>query len=183
MKIEKDYLTYKIEDDLISFWCNPADGNSMAATLFDDFLLDLSEGKKVFLYGYRLPDEEVHKIISCDAILTKAKVLLDPFKSFFHLSAAKVNSDCFDHASTTTIYYFNEDVEWTDFLATWAILKPKKFMKKGMLPAYFVSGDQGADFWFSCNRTYESKVFQLFEDLSKAGYEIKQSSRFYDVLK
>lgn len=176
VNLNKEFLKYNIENDSIVFWCTPVDGNDVATILLNDFLLDISKERKVFFHAYRLPD--AFKIIDPAVILAKAEVLLDPFNTFFHLSVAKVKSNCLEWASKSTIYYFEDQVEWLDFLATSVIAQPKKLIKKRLLFAHFTTVDQGADLWFECNRNYEKKVFQLFESMSSLGWEIKRS---YDL--
>lgn len=169
-------LKYTIKADTITFWCNGIDEKDNAITsILNKFFLDLSKEKKVFFHGYRLPDEDIPKLIEPSVILAKAEDLLNPFHIFLHLSNAKIKSNHFDYACETTIYYFENEVKWSDFLAASIVNQPLKLIKKGILSAYFISGDQGADFWFGCNKTYEKRVLQLFECMSELGYEIQKN--------
>ncbi len=171
-------LKYNIKADYIEFWCTSVvDENNAVATLFNDFLFDISKERRVYFYAYRLPCEDEHKMIDATVILAKTGILLDPFKTFFHLSDAKVNIERFDCACEAMMYYFKNEVKWSDFLASSVISRPEELIKKGILSACFSTTDQGADFWFECNKTYEKKVLQLFECLSNRGCEIEPSSR------
>ncbi len=168
-------LNYKIKSNLIVFWCSSAvDENTAAATLLNDFLLDISKEQKVYFYGYHLPDKDEQEIIDPAVILAKAEVLLEPTKTFYHLSEAKVKVERFDCAYEATIYYFKDEVEWSEFLATSVIARPKKLIANGILSAHFSTTNQGADVWFESNKNYEQRVLQLFKDLSDLGCEIKQ---------
>lgn len=168
-------VKYETNRNAIVFWCTPADENEKAALAFNDFILGLSENKKVFFHAYRLPEENVSKMIDPAVILEKAATLSDPFNTFFHLRDARVNIKEFEWASSSEIYFFEPIVEWTDFLATSVITGSEKLMEKGLLSAQFSVLDQGADYWFKSNKCYESKVLELFENLSNLGYEIKHS--------
>lgn len=169
------FLRYTIKADTITFWCSGVDENDTAAgALFNDFLFDISKERKVFFHGYRLADEDIPELIEPSVIIDKAKNVLNTFHTFLYLSDAKIKSNHLDYACEATIYYFENEVSWYDFLATSVIDKPVKLVKKGILSAYFISGDQGADFWFGCNKAYEKRVLQLFECLSASGYKIKR---------
>ena len=170
-------MKYMLKDDSVIFWCTGIEEDEDAvASLINGFLLDLSEKHKVFLHAYRLPYEDVFKLINPAAILERAEALLESSKaSYFHLKSAQVNSKYFAYATESIVYYFEDTVEWSDFLAT-RIDKPTKLIKEGLLSAYFASVDQGADFWFESNRVYEQEVLRLFEHLSNLGYIIRQSS-------
>jgi len=173
LKYNKDVLKYDIKAESIIFWCSGIDESKDATILFNNFLLDLSKGKEIFFHAYRLPDE--YEIIDENVIMSKAGILLDPFNTFFHLKEAKVKSNCFDNACEATIYYFDKRINWTDFLATSSSINSVQLIKEGLLFARFSCLDQGADFWFECNKNYKQKVLQLFDCMSSLGWEIERS--------
>ncbi len=175
MFLKDEILKYRTKANSIVFWCPGIEENNEVTILLNDFLLDISKERKVFFHGYRLPHKDDREIIDPAVILAKAEILLDPFNTFFHLSDARIKINHFDCACEATIYYFDNKVEWSDFLATSVIHKPIKLIEKGILSAHFTSNDHGADFWFECNKTYEKKVLQLFENMRNLGYEIKRS--------
>jgi hypothetical protein len=170
-------LKYEIRADSIAFWCTGIDGNSADAILLNDFILDMSREKNVFFHSYRLPNQDVPKMIEQSVILKKAEVLQDPFNTYFQLSEAKVKISCFYWACETNIYYFDNKIEWSDFLAAAPIKKPIELIQKGMLSAHFTTVDQGADYWFESNTSYEKKIMRLLESMSDLGYKIKQQAR------
>lgn len=175
-------LEYQIREKSIVFHCsgldedNRADKNNNAiGELFNQFLLELSEDHKVFFHAYRLPEEDVKKLIDPNEILEKAEVFLDPFQTFFYLKSAKIRSTYCGRACNADIYYFDRKTEWTDFLASSVITHPVKLVEKGVLSARFSSCDCGADFYFVCNKTYENRVLQLIEKMASLGYGEKRS--------
>ena len=88
----------------------------------------------------------------------------------------KININYFDYACETMIYYFDNNIKWTDFLATSIINQPINYIKNGTLLAYFASVDQGADYWFECSKDYEENVLKLLHELSVLGCRIEQVS-------
>lgn len=171
------FLKYKLTYNTITFWCNGLDEkDDMFAAVFDKFLYDLSKEKNVFFYGYRLWEEE-QKLIDPPNILAEAKDLSAPYTIYWHLKEAKIKSKYFNDSCEAAIYYFEDKVKWEDFLATSYIKKPIKLIEKGVLSAYFISGDHGADFWFGCNKKHEKRVLQLFETLANSGYKVQKVFR------
>ena len=169
------FLNYKIKANTITFWCTDIDVNEKTvAALLEDFFLDMSKERKIFLYGNQLSDGYTVKLLDPLVILKKAQSLTDPFQTFYYLSEAKIKSNYFQYASSVTIYYFENEVEWLDFLATSVIEKPRKLIKKGILSARFSSVNHGTDFWFECNKVHEKRVLQLLEDISNLGYNVKR---------
>ena len=71
--------------------------------------------KNIFFHGYRLPEEHLPKMVDTKAILEKSEIILDPFNILLHLSNAKININYFDYACETMIYYFDNNIKWTDF--------------------------------------------------------------------
>ena len=94
--------------------------------------------------------------------------------NFFHLCLDK--GDIIDCACESMIYYFDNKVNWTDFLATSIISQPQKYIKEGILIAYFASVDQGADYWFECSKDYKENVLILLRTLTALGCRVKQVS-------
>ncbi|WP_279002819.1 hypothetical protein, partial [Ruminococcus bicirculans (ex Wegman et al. 2014)] len=109
-------------------------------------------------------------------ILEKSEIINDPFNIFLRLSDAKININHFDCACESMIYYFDNKVNWTDFLATSIISQPQKYIKEGILIAYFASVDQGADYWFECSKDYKENVLILLRTLTALGCRVKQVS-------
>lgn len=175
-----DILEYQMKENLIYFHCSGLDeddcgnkNNRAVGELFNAFLLELSEGKKVFFQGYRFFGEET-KVVDPGVILEKAEILLNPSLIFLELKSAKIDSLEFHRGCEGGIYYFDSKVEWTDFLASSPVHHPEKLIEKGLLSAVFSFGEFGIDFYFWCSRTYESRVLQLFEELAASGYEVKR---------
>ena len=54
-------------------------------------------------------------MVDTKAILEKSEIILDPFNILLHLSNAKLNINYFDYACETMIYYFDNNIKWTDF--------------------------------------------------------------------
>lgn len=132
--------------------------------------------KKIFFHGYRLPEEYLSQIVDTKVILEKSEIINDPFNIFLRLSDAKININHFDCACESMIYYFDNKVNWTDFLATSIISQPQKYIKEGILIAYFASVDQGADYWFECSKDYKENVLILLRTLTALGCRVKQVS-------
>ena len=126
-----NYYEYAIKDDIISFKCGGIDEDEKTvAAMFDNFFLDMSKERKIFLYSYRLPEAYAVKLMDPSVIIEKAGILADPFQTFYHLSEAKIRSIYFQYASSVTIYYFENKVEWPNFLATSDIKKNNGTRKK-----------------------------------------------------
>ena len=170
------FIKYRIDNHSIVFWCSDIGKNSSVTTALNKFLYDFSEKKNVFFHGYRLPEEYLPQLVDTKVILEKAEIIHDPFNIFLKLSDAKINIDHFDRACEAMVYYFDNKVKWTDFLATSIIDKPKNYIVKGTLSAYFASLDQGADFWFECSNDFEENVLILLRTLSELGCRVKQVS-------
>lgn len=177
-----DILEYKIGEEMISFHCPGLDeddrfnkNNNAVGELFNAFLLELSEGKKVFFEGYRFFGEET-KVVEPGVIVEKAEALDSSFcKVFLYLERARVNSLNFHYGCEGSIYYFDSKVKWTDFLASLPVRKPEKLVKEGLLSALFSYGEFGGHFDFWCSKIYEERVLQLFEELSALGYKVRRS--------
>lgn len=90
-KDEEVLIKYRINKKTIIFWCSGIIENNSVATVFNKFLYDFSKGKNVFFYSYRLPEEELPKMIDTNAILDKAETICNPFHVFLKLSDAKIN--------------------------------------------------------------------------------------------
>lgn len=170
------FIRYRIDKDSIVFWCSDISINNSATTVLNNFLYDFSLEKNIFFHGYRLPEEHLPKMVDTKAILEKSEIILDPFNILLHLSNAKININYFDYACETMIYYFDNNIKWTDFLATSIINQPINYIKNGTLLAYFASVDQGADYWFECSKDYEENVLKLLHELSVLGCRIEQVS-------
>lgn len=168
-------VKYNIEKETVLFWCTGIDEDSKETILFNDFLLETSKNHNVFIHTYRLPN--IYDIIDKELIISKSDILLDPFSSFYHIKEARFKSNYFSNACETKIYYFDKKVNWADFLSTYPKVNTEKLMQEGLLSACFCSVDQGADFWFECNKSLEKKVLNFFKDLSGFAYDIKQVSR------
>lgn len=182
-KLEYNRLEYMIESGSIAFRCSGIDRDKELAAVIQNFLLDMSKEHKVFFYGYRLPCGNVSKIIDPDVIVEKAENMADPFHIFFYLSEAKLDIINTDYACETVLYFFEKDVKWNDFLVTSNMSNQMKTGKIPKLSAYFITADQGADYYFRCSRIYEKNVVQLLENMSKHGCEIARSSRSRFFLK
>ena len=63
-------------------------------------------------------------------VSNKAEIIHDPFNIFLKLSEAKINISHFDRACEAMVYYFDNKVKWTDFLATSIIDQPQKYRKR-----------------------------------------------------
>lgn len=176
-KSEYNRLEYRMDSDSIALWCSGIDSDKELATVIQKFLLNMSKEHRVFFYGYRLPCEDVSKIIDPGVILEKAETILDPFHTFFYLSEAKMDIINTDYACETVLYFFEKDVEWNDFLVTWGMSDQMKSGRTPKLSAYFITADHGADYYFRCSNEYEKSVLQLLENMSKCGCEIASSSR------
>lgn len=176
--INEIWVQYRINKKTIAFWCGGGSDTDFVPVdaALSEFLHDFSKGKKAFLHGYRLEEEELPKIVDTGAVREKAEMLLAPYHIFLNLSDAKVNTHHFHSACEITIYYFDEKVRWMDFLPVSAVLS-RKYIEKGMLLACFDSVDHGADFWFECSREYEESVFTLLRTLSDLGCVVKQVRR------
>ena len=168
-------LKYNIAADKIDVCYSGIEYNVETADAVNKFIFEISKGKNVFLYTYRLPDEDLSKLVDSSVVLNTAKDLLNPHNAFFQLKEAIVESKNFDCACEAVIYCFENNVSWTDFLASSVIEKPMKCIEKGLLAAYFISGDQGADFWFGCNRIYESEALDLIEKLKNEDLKGKKA--------
>ena len=142
------FVKYRIDKDSIVFWTSDINENISAAKVLNEFLYDFSKGK----------------------------IINDPFNIFLRLSDAKININHFDCACESMIYYFDNKVNWTDFLATSIISQPQKYIKEGILIAYFASVDQGADYWFECSKDYKENVLILLRTLTALGCRVKQVS-------
>lgn len=185
MVSDSGILRYQIKANAIIVYCSGLDednqfnkNNNAIGELLNDFLLELSEGRKVFCYAYRLSKEDEKELICPDVILEKVQTLIEPFNNaFFYLKSAKIRSTYCGRACNTDIYYFDNAVEWTDFLASSVIRCPIKLIDKGVLSAMFSSCDHGSDFWLICSKAYESKVMNLIDRMSDLGYEVKRSYR------
>lgn len=174
-----DRLNYQIHKDSVLFICDGIDGNekfrnTAAADVINNLLLELSKGHAVFFAAYRLPDECVEEIFDAAVIIERAQVLLDPFHTFFHFREAKVNVANMFWAVEGTLYFFEEDVKWTDFLASSEIedSKLQKLLKSGKLHAYFQMYDHVSVYRCECGRAYEEGLRQFFEDMANAGYRV-----------
>lgn len=180
-----DILNYQIGEKSIAFECTGVDedgrfkeNNSGVGELFNAFLLELSEGKKVFFYGYRMErrctGSEEARLIAPGEILARAKAFGNrDYRQFFALKSAKVNSLDFHLACEADIYYFENSVEWADFLVSTPIRKPEKLLEEGLLSAVFSYSEFGGDFYFLGSKAHESRILRLFEELSGRGYQIK----------
>lgn len=168
------FVKYRIDKDSIVFWTSDINENISAAKVLNEFLYDFSKGKKIFFHGYRLPEEYLSQIVDTKVILEKSEIINDPFNIFLRLSDAKININHFDCACESMIYYFDNKVNWTDFLATSIISQPQKYIKEGILIAYFASVDQGADYWFECSKDYKENVLILLRTLTALGCRVKQ---------
>ena len=131
-------LRYKTKSNSIIFWCSGLDfdnkfdkNNDATAALLREFFIGLSKERKVFFYAYRLPDETW--IIDHNVILSRAERLLDPYNTFFYLSEARIQTNQFGSACNTELFFFRNDVEWLDFLATAYIENPTQLLKSGIL--------------------------------------------------
>lgn len=169
-----DILEYHIKKDSVFFTCPSAEDNAEVAALINGLLLEMSKEHTVFFYGYRLPAGGVTQIIDPSAILDNAEMILDPFKTFFHLREARIRVEHSDNACESTVYFFEKEVRWPDFLATSVLHDLAEFMKKGKLKAYFASTDQGADYRFECSRVYEEKLMGFFRSVAEAGYVVRR---------
>lgn len=183
----KVWIEYRIKKNTICFRCSDI-GNIPVATAINEFLQNLSKGKKVFLHGYRLEEEELPKMVETGASMEKAEMLYDPSHVFLDASDAKINIHHLEYACEAFVFYFDRKVKWTDFLASSYIHRPKKYIKyilrdlvnyikEGILSAYFVSMDHGADFWFECGKDQEENVLALLQTLSNLGCIVKQVRR------
>lgn len=170
------FIKYRIDKNSIVFWSSDISENISATKVLNEFLYDFSKEKKIFFHGYRLPEEHLTQIVDTKVILEKSEVIHDPFNIFLRLSDAKININYFDCACEAMVYYFDNKVKWTDFLATSIISQPKNYIKKRTLLAYFASIDQGADYWFECSKDYEENVLILLRTLSVLGCRVKQVS-------
>lgn len=181
------WIDYRINKKTICFRCSDI-GNVSVATAINEFLQNLSKGKKVFLHGYRLEEEELPKMVETGKIPEKAEMLYDPSHVFLNISDAKINVHHLECACEAFVFYFDSKVKWTDFLASSYIHRPKKyikyiisdilnFIKEGILYAYFVSMDHGADFWFECSKEQEENVLTLLRTLADLGCIVKQVRR------
>lgn len=182
MAVHPDILEYKIGEKVISFHCSGLDederfnkNNNAVGELFNAFLLELSEGKKIFFTGYRFFGEET-RVVEPGVIVEKAEALDSSYcQVFLSLESARVNSLNFHYGCEGGIYYFDSKVKWADFLASCPVREPEKLVEEGLLSALFSYGEFGGDFYFWCNKTYEGRVLQLFEKLSALGYKVKRS--------
>lgn len=168
-------LYYCIKHDKVEFYCAGLNKNEKeVASIFDNFLLDISEANNVFLHTYRLSD--INDIVDSRTVIARADVLFDSYNSYFNLSEARVKSACFanDTCCEVQFLFFNKKVKWEDFLASSIFEMRKKLFKSGLLSAIFYVNDHGADFVFECNKTYKEKVFNFFDELSKMDWQIKK---------
>ena len=176
------FLKYTVKADSISFKCTGLEEtDELIAKVFNEFLQNISIEKKNFFHGYRLCENEITEIMDIATVLEKADNLIYPYHTFLHLREARIRSNHLYRVCEATIYYFEDKVKWTDFLASSlnAVSNDeiKKLIRKGKLEACFMSVDGGADFWFECNKSYEGQVLQFFEKLANVGYEIKKVPR------
>ena len=76
-------------------------------------------------------------------------------------------------AVESTIYFFDKDVKWTDFLASSPIeeSKRKKLVQNRKLCAYFQTFDN-SKYIFECSRDYENLLMKFVENMEGAGYEV-----------
>lgn len=168
-------LKYSVKSNIITVECAGLNETDyQIASVLNRFLLYISKDKNVFFHGYRLWNKEKTRIIEPSVIIEEAKDLVEPFHTYLHLKEANVKSNFFCDVCEATIYYFENSVRWTDFLASSKNVEPQKLIEKGILSAYFTVGDYGADLWFGCSRVYEKQVLQLIEDMANLGYEIKR---------
>lgn len=179
MKLNYDdnWLKYKKTSDYCILWCTHDESIRASSDVLNEFLVEISTNNKVFIHTYRLPYEDVPKIINQSSVITKSQVLQDPFNTFFYLSEAKINSALLNNACEFIVYFFNRRVEWTEFLATSPIptLKYKKMIKDGLLSACFMSVDHGADIWFECSQELFGETFCLIKNMSNLGWKVKKS--------
>lgn len=176
------FLKYAVKTDSISFKCTGLDEtDEYIAKVFNEFLQTISIEKSVFFYGYRLCEKEITEIMDTSTILAKADHLIYPYHTFLHLREARIRSNHLYQVCEASIYYFEDEVKWTDFLASSLNAlsndEIRKLIRKGKMGACFMSVDGGADFWFECNNAYEAQVLQLFDKLEKAGCEIEKVPR------
>jgi len=172
-----EFVKYVCKDGRIAFHCTGLDDNEVEiAEVFKSFLLDISKERKVFFYGYRLAEQDIPKVIDPAVILEKAKVLLNPLEFYFHLSEARVNVNFSSLACNTFLYYFDETVEWLDFLATSPVDRMKQLLRAGVLSARFTSNDHGSYYRFEGGETHKERCLQLFESLAKLGFDIERTS-------
>lgn len=115
-------------------------------------------------------------MIDPDVILEKAELLLNPYHIFLYLKSANISSLDLHRACEASIYYFDNKVEWADFLVSLPIKHQVKLVEKGILSARFLSGNDGTRFYFICNKAYEKRVLHLIEEMSGLGYEVKRCS-------
>lgn len=187
MNTYPDILEYQVKEKSIYFHCPGLceedcvnKTKNTIGELFNAFLFGLSENRKVFFHGYRFFGEET-KVVNPDIILEKAEIFLNPSHVFLELQSAKISSLDFYRACEADIYYFDNHVKWTDFLVSSPIKHPIELVEKGILSALFSYGEFGGEFYFVCNKTYESKVLQLFADLSALGYKVKNCSHISSI--
>lgn len=177
------WMDYRTDKKTIELWCSDV-GNASVAALLNLFLRDLSKGKQVFLRVHGLPNEDPAKTFDTGAILEKAQSLVDPLDVFFNVSGAGMDISRLDHACGTFVYYFDDKVKWADFLASSdahrlkeLVKDAKKYIKRGMLSAYFASMDQGADFRMECSKDCEENVLALLRELSGSGCIVRRVRR------
>lgn len=173
------WIEYCTNKKAISFWGSGFvdEEERPFAMAFNDFLYGLSRGKKVFLSGYRFFEEDFAKVVDAGRILDRAEVLLNPFLVFLNVSGAKINTHHCDCACQIDVWYFDDKVEWVDFLATdkqhlWK-------MSQKALVAHFQADDHGAGFYFRCGRDQEESVLKLLRTLSDLGCKVKKVSRYF----
>jgi hypothetical protein len=163
---------------MIAFKCLGLDEGEAEASLFDEFLLEVSQGRSVFVEAYRLPTATV---IAQEAIIAQTGVIADPFRTFFHLTEARVHCGSLTWASEFGVYCFDPQVGWERFLATVPIREPQRLLKNGLLSAYFLSYDQGSDFAFLGSQSTQEAAFRLFGSLSACGWRIEKTASIKEV--
>lgn len=182
-KYPDERLKYVIYKNYIFFVCDAVDGdeeckNITAADLINGLLIELSKEHSVFYAADRLTkNADVSMLLDTDVIIARATELFNPFYTCIHLSEAKIditNNDC------CTVYFFEKDVEWADFLVSFEIgdLNLRKLIKRRKLCAYFEIRD-GSEYLFKCSRVYEKRLRQFFGDMANAGYEVSKGRVLY----